>query len=552
MDDSKNVRRVFYAPDGKTVLTVTDTGGFQLWDLATMKTIYREASGHAHDVNVALSPAADSHMLAVARENSFRFFDTKHLRDVRAITDEKYHASDVRFSPDGTTVVAERRLEGTNNDEFWLYRISDGVPLRRISSAKTTRLFALTFSPDGKILAGIGDLDQVVCFDVATGRELDILSGVRATDSPLAFSPDGTTLTTLAGEQTLHFWDRATGKDRLAIADAHQDCVRSISFVNEGRTLVSTSNDKSIRFWDLSTGRPSKVVPVAPDNSLSSLAIRADGAILASGLDRTRLNGRVRNVETGAPLHSWSLEAVEDAPSFDRITLTPDASHAVAALTDGSYRSWDLSAGVERPLMRPKLPRERGQEFDVIDSFLSPDARSLAVSSFEGTILIIDIPSGDIRFKTSAAIRDPGYTDQILHRPSLEFAPDGRSLAFVREIYRTTKLPDGRSRDLWPRESTIVWLDALTGQTRRVIAIPGRNVGHIEFSADGRLLAAVTSLRDEPRVIRIFRLLDKKEVQSIETRIPWITALAFTPDGKRLAAGLYDTSIVLWDVRKTD
>ncbi len=31
-----------------------------------------------------------------------------------------------------------------------------------------------------------------------------------------------------------------------------------------------------------------------------------------------------------------------------------------------------------------------------------------------------------------------------------------------------------------------------------------------------------------------------------------INHIAYTPDGKRIAAGLYDTSIVLWDVRRTD
>jgi WD40 repeat protein len=189
------------------------------------------------------------------------------------------------------------------------------------------------------------------------------------------------------------------------------------------------------------------------------------------------------------------------------------------------------------------------QEFEVIDSFLSPDARSLAVSSFEGTIVVIDHPSGDVRFKTSAAIRDAGDTDQTNHRASLEFAPDGRSLAFVRQVYKKIKLPNGASRDAWPRESMIVWLDALTGQTRRVIAIPGWNMSDLAFSPDGRLIAAVTTSHDDRKVIRIFRLRDKQEIQSIEAGSPGITALRFTPDGKRISAGLYDTSIVLWDVR---
>jgi WD40 repeat protein len=56
----------------------------------------------------------------------------------------------------------------------------------------------------------------------------------------------------------------------------------------------------------------------------------------------------------------------------------------------------------------------------------------------------------------------------------------------------------------------------------------------------------------ERGIIRIFRLRDKQEIQTIETPCPWIQGLSFTPDGKQIVAGLLDTSIVIWDVRPTD
>jgi WD40 repeat protein len=52
--------------------------------------------------------------------------------------------------------------------------------------------------------------------------------------------------------------------------------------------------------------------------------------------------------------------------------------------------------------------------------------------------------------------------------------------------------------------------------------------------------------------IRIFRLRDKREIQTIESPCAWIDALGFTPDGKQIVAGLQDTSIVLWDVGPID
>jgi WD40 repeat protein len=176
----------------------------------------------------------------------------------------------------------------------------------------------------------------------------------------------------------------------------------------------------------------------------------------------------------------------------------------------------------------------------------------MAVASLEGTVLVVDVPTGRVRFETSSAIRAPDYIGNVNHQTCLEFAPDDQSLAFVRQVYKSIKLPDGRTREAVPRESTIVWLDARTGQSRREIRVTGRPVWDPVFSPDGRLLAGVSSMREDGSVIRIFRLGDRREIQSIETPSRWITALAFTPDGKRIAAGLYDTSIVLWDVRRTD
>ncbi len=64
---------------------------------------------------------------------------------------------------------------------------------------------------------------------------------------------------------------------------------------------------------------------------------------------------------------------------------------------------------------------------------------------------------------------------------------------------------------------------------------------------DGRQIA--TDAHGNPEIIRIFRLRDKREIQTIETQSPGVTALAFTPDGRQVAAGLLDTSIVLWNVQ---
>ena len=249
-----------------------------------MALIHFEGPGESSDFSIAYSPDSSSHLLGIAHARFIRLWDTERLQDVRTIKiDDEYRCSEITFSRDGVTVLADIRRREDNAGELWLWKVSDGTRLKRFSSVRNSQMYAMQFSPDGKTVAAIGDQDQVVTFDLATGNELDVLPDVRAAASPLVFSPDGRTLTTISGEQTLHFWDRSTGKDRLATPDSHHDFIQFLAFSPGGETLVSFSRDRTIRFWNLTTGRLSKVFP--HDGSLLSVAFPAGGTPLGAGLD---------------------------------------------------------------------------------------------------------------------------------------------------------------------------------------------------------------------------------------------------------------------------
>ncbi len=143
------------------------------------------------------------------------------------------------------------------------------------------------------------------------------------------------------------------------------------------------------------------------------------------------------------------------------------------------------------------------------------------------------------------------------HEHLTVFSPDGESKATVRpNAGRNIKLADGQSRrDPASVVSTLMWLDSRTGHVRREIDIPQADVQRLAFSPDGELIAVAAFSSWYPPArgfIRIFRLRDKREIQSIESPCAWINSLTFTPVGKRIAAGLQDTSIVIWDVRPAD
>jgi len=116
------------------------------------------------------------------------------------------------------------------------------------------------------------------------------------------------------------------------------------------------------------------------------------------------------------------------------------------------------------------------------------------------------------------------------------------------------RLADGGNRyDYQSAGRTIAWLDAQTGQVRREIVIPESEVNSLAFSPDGQAIAAgILLYHPERGIIRIFRLRDKREIQTIESPCPWVEALSFTPSSKQIVAGRMDSSIVIWDVHSTD
>ena len=83
------------------------------------------------------------------------------------------------------------------------------------------------FSPDGKLLAisdGESDLPHykllptaIILWDVATREEVRWLRGHTNTIWALAFSPDGKTLASGSADQTVKFWDTASGQLRETI-----------------------------------------------------------------------------------------------------------------------------------------------------------------------------------------------------------------------------------------------------------------------------------------------------------------------------------------------
>ncbi|MCC3445466.1 MULTISPECIES: NACHT domain-containing protein, partial [unclassified Microcoleus] len=144
-------------------------------------------------------------------------------------------------------------------------------------------VFAVAFSPDGKLLATGGTDGVVRCWEVASGREILTCKCHSDLIRSVAFSPDGKTLASGSGDRTVKLWDCHSG-ECLQTWQGHSDLIRSVAFSPDFKSLASGSDDRTVKLWDCQTGECLQTWQGHSD-LIRSVAFSPDGKTLASGSD---------------------------------------------------------------------------------------------------------------------------------------------------------------------------------------------------------------------------------------------------------------------------
>ncbi|MCI0456517.1 MAG: protein kinase [Gemmataceae bacterium] len=390
----------------------------------------------------------------------------------------------------------------------------------RTLPSDTAGVADVALSPDWRHLVTVGGDQAVTVWDMATGQPLRPLQGDTNHVRSSTFSPDGTLLAAVGSDQAVKVWDIGTGAV-LRTLPAEMAVVSSVAFSQDGKWLAAARQDQVVKVWNLATGQELRTLR-GPTAAVAVVAFSPDGRRLASGSGMAHPAAALPSVALHVPIPEkpgevkvWNLATGQELltlrghrAEITSVAFSPDGKRLASASGDRTVMVWDLATGRE-PCTLP------GHTAAVTSVAFSPDGGRLASAGQNGTVKVWDAATGQelgTRETLTAGLR------------SVAFSPEG-----------------GRLATIGMDQKVKVW-DAGAGLEARTLTGHTGEVWNVAFSPVGGLLASASSGYDKLRQgelgeVKIWDVATGQELRTLPGHKAAVTSVAFSPDGKRLAAG---------------
>ncbi len=574
------------SPDGRLMAVTADdevhlldvTSGERLWKIDSRSYRYR-----------SLTFSTDGKQLVVVDDDGIRWLNTNTGEVVGTLDGAGSPRKGVSLSLDGRTLALVGL--GVSGQEVAVFRLNpeDGKVARQMQDIDNTgTVGAAALSPDGRLVAvGSAFVGFLTIYEADTGKQVARhLSAHRSPISALAFSEDGSQLSSAGTDGTINIWtdfeEFSSASRPVGTLKGHSSATTRLRFSFDGRQLLSTSQDESARVWDVAnigvsiawgmtgiSGFPAACF--SPDGRLCAVATGSQVSLFdTSSGKRVRVLGSQSGLQAASVSFSptdqtllavgyggkpnvpyvalWDIDkAVEKARlsitsdligySLDEtkgvvgtLRFSPDGRHLVV----GTGSPWRfIFRAYSTPLLvwdvreRRNIQRLAGHTGSCVALDFSSDGMLLASGSHDGRVIVWSTGTWQelrqFRNPDLPALRDrAGYggppVNESVVVTSVAFSPDDKTLAMA------------------SHEGSIHLWDVTSGNHLAALTGHSNAVTDVAFAPDGRTMASTST----DGTVRLWNMATHRELMELDSgKLPVGrgSTLAFSPDGKQLLAG---------------
>ena len=560
-----------FSPDNKTLLT-WQYGKIKLWDVATakqFKTLDNPAESQ-HDgkiEDIQFSPNGRTLSVLCSRYPSvgtvyFRNINSEEwnqLKRSRQNSNDKGYSS-MFFSPDGNTLATIHKFDVRVD----LWDANTGEYINSLFGYDGSKIYTLCFSDNGRIIATGGQDGTMHLWAAKQGMHLMPLAGHKEEINKIVISPDGLTLLSRGADNTVHLWNAITGQ-LLNTLDGYTQSIYNITMTPDGNTIASWSSDKTLRLYDVSTGKLHRQHKLNDQHKLNG--IKGDVHTFYFSPNGNTFITRstwstvcLWHVNTGELINRLS----ERVHYIKQVHVSKDGKTIAGRGDDDTILIWDANTGQ----LLNTIADIKGKLFQIK---YSTDGSIIVSNSSENTTQLWNSNTGQL-IRTITGISgsiDGAYFSKnaniIVTSIYEESDQDGsflwdgmtgqhiRDLSYSGAISLVSSSPDGKIMAIADGNSSYVSLfDISKGQHLGVLvghvsldSCGGGTISDVRFSRNGQTIATASGV-DATAII--WNPSTGERLKTLSGHTSGVNSVAFSPDGKTLASGSSDGTILLWDI----